>query len=149
MSTVGQIERMTQNRVVRLFQERLGYEYGGNLEDRDNRNIDESLLIENLLARGYDEALIKRALAQLLTAASLADGQKLYDSNRKFYELLRYGVKVKRDVGETTETVWPIDWATRRPTISWSPRRSRSEASTPSGPTSCSTSTASLWASLS
>lgn len=112
MSTVGQIERMTQNRVVRLFQERLGYEYGGNLEDRDNRNIDESLLIENLLARGYDEALIKRALAQLLTAASLADGQKLYDSNRKFYELLRYGVKVKRDVGETTETVWPIDWAT-------------------------------------
>jgi type I restriction enzyme R subunit len=112
VSTVGQIERMTQNRVVRLFQERLGYEYGGNLEDRDNRNIDESLLIENLLARGYDEALIKRALAQLLTAASLADGQKLYDSNRKFYELLRYGVKVKRDVGETTETVWPIDWST-------------------------------------
>lgn len=111
MNAVGQIERKTQDRVVRLFQDRLGYEYGGNLEDRDNRNIDESLLSENLLARGYDPALVKRALAQMLTAASLADGQKLYDSNRKFYELLRYGVKVKRDAGETTETVWPIDWS--------------------------------------
>lgn len=111
MNAVGQIERRTQDRVVRLFQNRLGYEYGGNLEDRDNRNINESLLIENLLARGYDETLIKRALAQLLAAASLADGQKLYDSNRVFYELLRYGVKVKRDVGEATETVWPIDWS--------------------------------------
>ena len=37
MSNVGQKERKTQNRVVELFRERLGYEYGGNLEDQDNR----------------------------------------------------------------------------------------------------------------
>lgn len=111
MSAVGQTERRTQNRVVALFRDGLGYEYGGNREDFDNRNIDEALLIRNLAARGYDMAVIKRAVLQLLTAASLADGQKLYDSNRKFYELLRYGVKVKRDVGERTETVWPIDWS--------------------------------------
>lgn len=110
MSTVGQIERETQNRVVALFRDRLGYEYGGNREDRDNYNIDETLLIQNLKARGYDDALIRRTMSQLLIAASLADGQNLYDENRKFYDLLRYGVKVKRDVGEATETVWPIDW---------------------------------------
>jgi len=111
MSTVGQIERKAQNRVVKLFREQLGYAYGGNREDRDNSNVDEARLRAILASRGYDEEIINRAVSQLLTAASLGAGQKLYDANRKFYELLRYGVKVKRDVGETTETVWPIDWA--------------------------------------
>lgn len=111
MSTVGQIECRTQNRVISLFQDQLHYEYGGNREDLDNRNIDESQLVQNLRARGYDDELIRRSLTQLLNAASLPDSQKLYDSNRKFYELLRYGAKIKRDVGEQTETVWPIDWS--------------------------------------
>ena len=30
MSTVGQIEKRTQARIVALFQERLGYDYLGN-----------------------------------------------------------------------------------------------------------------------
>lgn len=110
MSTVGQIERKTQNRVVRLFREQLGYTYGGNRADQDNSNIDEARLRASLASRGYDEEIRNRAVSQLLTAASLGVGQKLYDGNRRFYELLRYGVKVKRDVGEVTETVWPIDW---------------------------------------
>ncbi|MEQ1916763.1 MAG: HsdR family type I site-specific deoxyribonuclease, partial [Gallionella sp.] len=36
--------------------------------------------------------------------------KSLYDSNKAVYELLRYGVKVKADVGENTQTVWLIDW---------------------------------------
>ena len=110
MSTVGQKERATQNRVVKLFRERLDYEYGGNLEDQDNTNVDEALLRQNLLARGIDEELVNRAVQQLLTAASLGAGQSLYDVNRRVYDLLRYGVKVKRDVGDNYETVWPINW---------------------------------------
>ncbi|GAA1989691.1 HsdR family type I site-specific deoxyribonuclease [Microbacterium pumilum] len=110
MSTVGQVERKTQNRVVKLFHEQLGYIYGGNREDQDNSNIDEARLRCSLAGRGHDDEIVNRAVSQLLTAASLGVGQKLYDGNRKFYELLRYGVKVKRDVGEATETVWPIDW---------------------------------------
>ena len=110
MSNVGQKERETQNRVVKLFRDRLEYEYGGNLEDQDNTNVDEALLRQNLLARGIDEELVNRAIQQLLTAASLGAGQSLYDANRKVYDLLRYGVKVKRDVGENFETVWLIDW---------------------------------------
>lgn len=110
MSNVGQRERETQNRVVRLFRDRLKYEYGGNLEDQDNTNVDEALLRQNLLARGIDGELVNRAIQQFLTAASLGAGQSLYDANRKVYDLLRYGVKVKRDVGEQFETVWLIDW---------------------------------------
>ena len=34
MSTIGEIERLTQNRIIRLFREDLGYRYLGNWEDR-------------------------------------------------------------------------------------------------------------------
>ncbi len=53
MSTVGQIERKTQDHVVRLFQDRLGYAYLGNWADRvGNASIEASLLRQSLLARG-------------------------------------------------------------------------------------------------
>lgn len=110
MSTVGQKERETQDRVVKLFQDRLGYAYGGNQKDQNNRNVDEAKLRAYLLGRGCDEALVSRAVQQLLTAASLGGGSSLYDQNRKVYELLRYGAKVKSDVGETTQSVHLIDW---------------------------------------
>lgn len=111
MSAVGQKERETQNRVVRLFREDLGYAYGGNLKDQDNRNVDEAKLRAYLFGRGYDETLVSRAVQQLLTVAALGGGGSLYDQNRKVYELLRYGVKVKSDVGEATQAVHLIDWA--------------------------------------
>jgi len=110
LSDVGQRERKTQNRVIQLLCEKLDYEYGGNLEDSENRNINEEVLGEYLEGRGYEPEVARRAIGQLLDAATLAEGEKLYETNRKFYELLRYGVKVKKDVGEHTETVWPIDW---------------------------------------
>ena len=45
MSTIGQKERKTQQRVVKLFRETLGYAYLGNWEEReDNRNIEPELL---------------------------------------------------------------------------------------------------------
>ncbi len=105
MSKVGQIERITQDRVIKLFVERLGYEYGGNREDVDNRNIDEDLLRQNLKARGYDEVIIKRALHELKTTAAVSSAPKLYEANRAVYDLLRYGVKVKRSASENFETV--------------------------------------------
>lgn len=108
--SVGDKERVTQDRVVEHFRKRLGYAYGGNLEDRDNRNVDEDQLRRYLRKRGVDEELTGRAVQQLLTAASLGAGQSLYDASRRVYELLRYGVQVKRDVSETTETVRLIDW---------------------------------------
>jgi len=112
MSTVGQIERATQNRVVDLFRDRLGYRYLGNWEEREgNSNIEPDLLRQFLREKqGCDQALIERALRFLARAAG-DTSKSLYDRNRAVYELLRYGVKVKTGVGENTQTVWLIDWA--------------------------------------
>jgi len=110
MSFVGQIERKTQQRVVKLFRDTLGYDYLGNWIDREgNANIEPALLRAWLRKRGVDDALIERALYVLDKAAG-DTSKSLYDRNRAVYELLRYGVKVKADVGENTQTVWLIDW---------------------------------------
>ncbi|MBC9954734.1 HsdR family type I site-specific deoxyribonuclease [Leucobacter sp. cx-42] len=112
MSDVGQIERFAQNRVVKLFKDHLDYDYLGNWEYRENNsNIEQSLLVQNLKARGYEDNLITRALDHLGKAASVGGSHDLYDANREVYNLLRYGVKVRPGVGEQTETVWLIDWA--------------------------------------
>ncbi|MFE2656707.1 type I restriction endonuclease subunit R [Brevibacterium sp. NPDC059310] len=111
MSDVGQIERKTQDRVVKLFKDHLDYDYQGNWEYReDNSNIEQGLLVQNLKARGYDDNLITRALDHLGKAASVGGGHDLFEANREVYDLLRYGVKVRPGVGEQTETVWLIDW---------------------------------------
>ena len=101
MSTVGQIEKKTQARVVKLFRDTLGYDYLGDWIDRENnRNIEPELLSSFLKKQGHDESLIGKVLYQLEKAAG--DTSKgLYDRNRAVYELLRYGVKVKAEVGET------------------------------------------------
>ena len=110
MSTVGQIERLTQNRVVKLFQDALQYEYLGDWEDcEDNSNIEEGYLRVFLKQQGYSEALIGRALYELDKVAG-DQTKSLYDINRAVYDLLRYGVKVTAEVGEQHETVWLIDW---------------------------------------
>ncbi len=67
MNTIGQIERATQNRVVKLFREQLGYGYLGNWEERsNNRNIEESYLRSFLKDKQkYSDAIITKALYEL------------------------------------------------------------------------------------
>jgi len=110
MSTVGQIEKKTQARVVKLFREKLRYDDLGNWIDRDdNRNIEPKLVSAFLQKQGHDDSLIGKVLYQIEKAAG-DTSKSLYDRNRAVYVLLRYGVKVKADVGENTQTVWLIDW---------------------------------------
>jgi type I restriction enzyme R subunit len=108
---LGQIEEKTQQRVVRLFRNTLGYDYLGDWTDRaGNRNIEAEWLRKFLRDKqGYDEALITRAL-HLLNKAAGDTSKSLYDRNRAVYDLLRYAVKVKPGVGENTQDVWLIDW---------------------------------------
>ncbi|MHB9954492.1 type I restriction endonuclease subunit R [Vibrio campbellii] len=111
MSTVGQKERATQNRVVSLFKDQLDYDYLGNWEYReDNRNVEKGILTEWLSSRGVPETLITRTLRKLDMAAALGEGKKLFDANKEVYRLLRYGVKEKEGAGELNQTVWLIDW---------------------------------------
>ena len=109
MSTVGQIEKKTQARVVALFRECLHYDYLGNRVDLDNRNIEETLLRHWLAKQMVSETLINRALHQLDRAAT-DTSKHLYDRNRDVYDLLRYGVKVQPGAGENNVTVDLIDW---------------------------------------
>ncbi len=111
MSTVGQMEKKTQARILALFRDQLGYDYLGNWIDREgNRNIEEAWLRPFLKACGHDDTLINRALFELQKVAT-DQSRSLYDVNRSVYDLLRYGVKVKAEIGENTQTVWLIDWA--------------------------------------
>lgn len=109
MSDIGQIERATQNRVVSLLHDQLGYEYAGNLEHRSNSNIDEERLRDYLAGR-YEAGLADKAIDALQRVAT--DTTKtLYQRNKDVYELLRYGAKVRDGHGEHTKTVELIDWA--------------------------------------
>ena len=110
MSPVGQVEKLTQTRVVKLFCETLKYDYLGNWQDReDNRNIEGSYLRKFLECRGTSNLLVDRTLYELDRVAG-DQSKSLYDVNKAFYGLLRYGVQIKPNAGHNNETVWLIDW---------------------------------------
>ncbi len=111
MSKVGQVERETQSRLVKLFRDQLGYSYLGNWIDRDNNsNVEKELLAGWLSRRGTSDVLIKRVFRELEHAAALGEGRHLYEANKDFYRLLRYGVKVKEGAGDQNQTIFLIDW---------------------------------------
>lgn len=102
-------ERLTQNRIIQLFKE-LGYTYYGNWEERErNSNVEEFYLTSFLKEQGYTESLIKKAVQETVQLAQTNSGN-IYERNKNFYSLLRYGVKAKNNVGEHNETIHLIDW---------------------------------------
>ena len=110
MSSVGQPERVTQNRVIALFREQLDYRYVGDWTDRDgNSNIEDGRLSAWLTKCGYTQAQISAALHRLRTEAD-NHNRGLYGNNHAVYNLLRYGVPVKTEAGKVTETVHLINW---------------------------------------
>jgi len=101
MNQVGQIERLTQNRIVKLFQNNLKYTYLGNWEERlDNSNIEEKPLFNYLTKNaGYPEDLAKRAINEIKSESRNYD-KSLYENNKKIYSLLRYGHETKSNPSE-------------------------------------------------
>jgi type I restriction enzyme R subunit len=108
---VGQAERNTQNRVIKLFVERVGYAYLGNWESRENNNVETELLTKFLKKQKYSDILIGCALFELEKVAS-NQNKGLYDVNKDVYCLLRYGVQAKESPENNYQTVWLIDWET-------------------------------------
>jgi len=76
-------EIKTQERVIKFFKDELGYEYIGDLQGLDNKNIREDELRSRLQGRGYSDILIDKALKKLedektvivIKAKSGADGR--------------------------------------------------------------------------
>lgn len=110
MNNVSKPERATQDRVIELFTQKLGYRYLGDWSEREgNHCIDEGLLTAHLAGQGYSPAHISAALHRLRAEAVL-HGRTLYAANQAVYRLLRYGVSVKVAAGEVSETVHLVNW---------------------------------------
>jgi type I restriction enzyme R subunit len=110
MSTIGHAERVTQNRVKKLFTDELGYGYLGDWQEReDNSNIEEIQVITYLSKNGYTQDQISQALFKLRTEATNPN-RSLYDNNKTVYSLLRYGVQVQVTPDQNAETVKFINW---------------------------------------
>lgn len=107
---IGKPEWVTQQRVIELFTQKLGYRYLGDWSEREgNHCIEEGLLTAHLAGRGYSPAHIGAALHRL-RAEALLHGRTLYAANQAVYQLLRYGVSVKVAAGEVSETVHLVNW---------------------------------------
>ena len=115
MKTIGKSERATQDRVIQLFQKELDYEYLGNWEEElRTQPVEEQRLLDFLInQQGYTETLAKKAVDKfVLSCNNMSDG--LYNTNRKVYKDLRYGVNVREEQGENKESVFLIDWKNPR-----------------------------------
>lgn len=112
MNPIGLPERATQERVIALFRDELHYRYLGDWSHREhNSNIEQNLLSAFLTRSGYGSAHISRAL-DILQREADNHTRGLYGNNRAVYNLLRYGVPVKVEAGQVTETVHLINWST-------------------------------------
>lgn len=110
MDDIGKPERVTQNRVIALFRDELEYRCLGDWSERgNNRCVEPSLLKPWLEKQGYSAAQIARAL-DVLGQDLGHTGRDLYYDNQAVYERLRYGVPVKTEAGQVTESVFLVDW---------------------------------------
>ncbi|MBR2465933.1 MAG: HsdR family type I site-specific deoxyribonuclease [Clostridia bacterium] len=111
MSKIDDIERKTQNRVIKFFVDKLHYTYLGDLHDSENSNIMQDHLYAYLTGKGgYSDKLARRAIDELVrTAGNLQHG--LYDANKEVYRLLKYGAKVAEEAGEAPKTVFFLNFS--------------------------------------
>ena len=110
MSRIDKTERATQDRVIELFTQKLGYRYLGDWSQREgNHCIEEGPLTAHLAGQGYSQAHVSAALHRL-RAEALLHGRTLAAANQAVYQLLRYGVSVKVAAGELSETVHLVNW---------------------------------------
>ncbi|MEX2217072.1 MAG: HsdR family type I site-specific deoxyribonuclease [Phycisphaeraceae bacterium] len=109
MSDIGKSERTTQDRVIALFKNELGYRFLGDWSDRENSNIEEGLLTAWLKGNGATPEQIAGVLHKLRTEAG-HPGRTLYENNKAVYSLLRYGISLKTEVGQVTQTIALINW---------------------------------------
>tara|TARA_Y100000294_G_scaffold152572_1_gene150940 strand:- start:104 stop:3160 length:3057 start_codon:yes stop_codon:yes gene_type:complete len=109
VNNIGNPERLTQNRVIKLFSDQLGYKFLGDKSENENSNIEKELLTTYLINAGYSSIHINRTL-DILESEVNNPNQDLYEKNKVIYNLLRYGVDIKTEAGKVTDKVLLIDW---------------------------------------
>lgn len=110
MTNISKPERATQDRIISLFKDKLGYRFLGDWSDRaDNTNIEPELLTAFLKKSGNSDEQISRAL-DLLRREAENFSRSLYANNQAVYNMIRYGVPVKIEAGKPTETVRLVNW---------------------------------------
>lgn len=109
MNDVGQRERNTQGRVIRFFTQKLDYQYLGNWRHRSNGNIEKELLKKYLKEQSNTDPATEKVIFELERVA-VDSSRSLYETNKEFHGLLRYGVKIKESVSENYQTVEVINW---------------------------------------
>ena len=62
VNNIGNPERTTQKRIIKLFTNELNYKYLGNKTESENSNIEEELLSTYLTNAGYSKTHISRIL---------------------------------------------------------------------------------------
>jgi hypothetical protein len=106
MSIIGQKERKTQQRVVKLFRETLGYAYLGSWEEREgNRNIEPEFLRAWLKTQGHPDALIRAEESETVSAFNdLSLIQLIVERGVDAVNALPNGIKKNKEaVAETIE----------------------------------------------
>jgi len=98
---IGKPERNTQNRIIALFRDELGYRFLGDRSDRlNNSNTEEDLLSAYLIQAGYTMPQISRAIYLLRLEAD--------NPNRSSKIPIDYRVKLDGHLSQTGSfSVWP------------------------------------------
>ena len=121
---ISQKERQYQNEIVKLFRERLNYEYLGSFQYPKNTQTREngeknSPIIESELRRflsskeyGYTKVQIEEAIRQTKEMARLSDSRRgiLADTNNKLYEVLTTHIAIQPDAEHHHENVYLFDF---------------------------------------
>lgn len=106
--SLGESERITQNRVIKFFKDILKYNYIGNLHDKINSNIIEDRLV-SFLQNKYSNDIVQKVILKFKEEAGNIQ-KSIYDVNKEVYNLLRYGVNVKQGDGKPPINVYLIDF---------------------------------------
>ena len=121
---ISQKERQYQNEIVKLFRERLNYEYLGSFQYPKNSQTRENgekntPIIESELRRflsskeyGYTKIQIEEAIRQTKEMARLSDSKRgiLADTNNKLYEVLTTHIAIQPDAEHHHENVYLFDF---------------------------------------
>lgn len=112
---IGKPEIATQDRLLRLFHDELGYSYLGNLEPLDNKNVrTEDLYSWLCKANPGRTELAARALDKFVKELQSFQTSQIATANERIYELLKYGVPVEPEPGAAPVNIYLIDWKAAR-----------------------------------